>query len=482
MRTIFVTFSALLLLHTMAFGQQYSTGLLLDDEAYEAVPLKKPVLQRSYENLPPSASLKAFCPDPQDQGAFANCVGWAVGYAARTILELVHNGNQRSLLNTEQAFSPDFLYLMNKLQQDENCQRGISIQQALKTMQEKGIPRKKDLPSSCNTALASNMLSKAQAHRIEQYTRLFEKTTTPEFRLQVIKKALSQQRPVLIGIECYESFKQATTDWNGAKDRFVGGHALCVVGYDDQRAAFEVMNSWGKSWGEQGFTWIRYPDFLDIVKYAFEISAVSTSAAPETRPGADVAMSTLAGSLEFILDSGEKMPLQASNRLDRGIKPVKVVNTTEKVQYQTRQPYPSGTRYRIFLRSETPAYVYVLGSDLNQKVGQVFPPDQHLSPFLSDPGEAIALPDEQWYIEMDETLGTDFVILLYSQQAIALEPLMDRLNRSIGSLSTRIQEALGGRLMAPEQVTYQKDFAGFQAKAPQGAIIATLIAVDHIAK
>ena len=38
---------------------------------------------------------------------------------------------------------------------------------------------------------------------------------------------------------------------------------MCVIGYDDyfEGGAFQVMNSWGKEWGEDGLFWMRYNDF-----------------------------------------------------------------------------------------------------------------------------------------------------------------------------------------------------------------------------
>jgi hypothetical protein len=52
----------------------------------------------------------------------------------------------------------------------------------------------------------------------------------------------------------------------------VGGHALCVVGYDDNvgGGAFKIANSWGKNWGKSGFFWLRYKD-LDMVRCAYSM-------------------------------------------------------------------------------------------------------------------------------------------------------------------------------------------------------------------
>ncbi len=45
----------------------------------------------------------------------------------------------------------------------------------------------------------------------------------------------------------------------GAKPR--GGHAYCVVGYNE--VGFLVQNSWGTSWGKGGFATLPYEDWLD---------------------------------------------------------------------------------------------------------------------------------------------------------------------------------------------------------------------------
>ena len=36
------------------------------------------------------------------------------------------------------------------------------------------------------------------------------------------------------------------------------GHAVLAVGYDDDRRAFLIQNSWGRDWGQQGYGWLAY--------------------------------------------------------------------------------------------------------------------------------------------------------------------------------------------------------------------------------
>jgi C1A family cysteine protease len=44
----------------------------------------------------------------------------------------------------------------------------------------------------------------------------------------------------------------------GANDNLLGGHAVTIVGYDDNKGAFKIRNSWGTSWGQKGYFWIDY--------------------------------------------------------------------------------------------------------------------------------------------------------------------------------------------------------------------------------
>ncbi len=38
----------------------------------------------------------------------------------------------------------------------------------------------------------------------------------------------------------------------------IGNHCLCCIGYDDEKEAWLIKNSWGNKWGEKGYAWIKY--------------------------------------------------------------------------------------------------------------------------------------------------------------------------------------------------------------------------------
>ncbi len=39
---------------------------------------------------------------------------------------------------------------------------------------------------------------------------------------------------------------------------FLGGHAICIVGFDRRNRMFKFANSWGSQWGDRGFGHIGY--------------------------------------------------------------------------------------------------------------------------------------------------------------------------------------------------------------------------------
>jgi C1A family cysteine protease len=47
----------------------------------------------------------------------------------------------------------------------------------------------------------------------------------------------------------------------------LGGHAVLLVGYNDDGRYFIVKNSWGPDWGEGGFFRIAYSEMTDAVHF-----------------------------------------------------------------------------------------------------------------------------------------------------------------------------------------------------------------------
>jgi len=86
--------------------------------------------------------------------------------------------------------------------------------------------------------------------------------------VQAIKDALYTYGPLPTTMDVYYDF---FSYWSGvysyASGAYQGGHAVLIVGYDDNNQCFIVKNSWGTGWGEAGFFRIAYSEVSSIVNF-----------------------------------------------------------------------------------------------------------------------------------------------------------------------------------------------------------------------
>jgi hypothetical protein len=102
-----------------------------------------------------------------------------------------------------------------------------------------------------------------------------------------VKAQLAAGFPVLIGALVDQGFQalQAGQVWQGYVGGEQGGHAMLVVGYDDTRSAFKVINSWGQAWADHGFGWISYRFFPTAVVEGYVVrDAINDGPAPTPTP------------------------------------------------------------------------------------------------------------------------------------------------------------------------------------------------------
>ncbi len=106
-----------------------------------------------------------------------------------------------------------------------------------------------------------------------------------DWHLDTIRWELACGYPVVIGVRVYPGFEGVGADAvipmpDGAQ---VGGHAVCVVGYNDTRGALLIQNSWGTSWGARGRAWLPYPYALNPF-WCGEMHAIRVVRREESKP------------------------------------------------------------------------------------------------------------------------------------------------------------------------------------------------------
>ena len=451
---------------------KYTRGMDFDDASYSEIP-KKAKLSRSLESVPASFSLKKYAPIPESQGMYGTCTAWASAYCGRTIVEAIKNNWTDKKIITANAYSPAFLFRMIR-PSDPECVGGSTVSRAFELMKEKGLLTYNDLSLACIPSITDQQMATAEKGKIKDYMRLFDINAAENIKIQSVKKSISEKKPVVFGMVAPPSFMGAKGVWNPTEepDKSFGGHAMCVVGYDDAKdgGAFEIQNSWGQAWGNEGYIWVKYADFARFTWYAYEFIDL-----PEAKPE----VADLSGQIRLTLADGKDMPanLRISTR-GLTVVPAKVAPGPLTL-YQTSQPYTSGTRFRIYISNNEPAYVYAISSDLSNEVAKIFPYEDGISAALTDKKNDVAIPDEDHYIEFDNKPGKDFLCVLYSKNELDINSLVQKIGSGTGTFSERIFKAVGDEMVDPKNVQFSTDKIAFQGFSKGKNIVSMMVELDH---
>jgi len=205
----------------------------------------------------------ALLPPIGNQGQQGSCVAWGVGYAATSFFARFGAANQFPPTSTSAQASPADLYA--KLMQYERniCGNGTQIADALDIAVVEGVANLATLPYSdqiCSSPAATSQFF------LNGYTRLDPTNST------LLKQHLSNLSVIPIGITVFPDFENASGSGvysPSSANCSLGGHCIALVGYDDTRQAFRIMNSWGTGWGDNGFLWVSYKGFPSFVSEAF---------------------------------------------------------------------------------------------------------------------------------------------------------------------------------------------------------------------
>src|SRR5262249_52135256 len=96
-----------------------------------------------------------------------------------------------------------------------------------------------------------------------------------------LKGELSKHHPVIIRFHDSVAFQRHRGSGTFSESlgdpnaRAVGWHALTLVGYDEKRQAFRLINSWGTKWGDNGYAWIGYETLLARSNEAYVLQVES---------------------------------------------------------------------------------------------------------------------------------------------------------------------------------------------------------------
>ena len=205
--------------------------------------------------IPTSKDLRTSWWAINDQGDTGSCVGWATADSVVRYLMVKANKLPRTRL-----MSPRFLWMAAKETDEFRTQptsfieeEGTSVKAALDVARRYGAIPDSILPFASGKLFGGDMetfYATAAQFKIASYFNLRRD-------LQAWRQWLATTGPIVVALDVDATWDNAS-DTSGNLDVYRpqttrGGHATAIVGYTPDR--FIVRNSWGKSWGDDGFAY-----------------------------------------------------------------------------------------------------------------------------------------------------------------------------------------------------------------------------------
>lgn len=395
------------------------------------------VKSRGGSNFLESFSLSEYLPPVADQGTFGTCVSWATTYYGMTILDNIRN-NKKDSHSLSSYFSPMLTHDLSRIRLD-SCEEGTYIPRALDVLKYFGATNIDYYGLECrdglediyyNDIMSYNDRSEKEIEKIfksARNNRLSGYNYLGKYDLiNKVKYFLNEKMPIIISVKQYNSIEESNfvgkDTWNGVieNDYSYGGHALCVIGYDDNKlgGAVQIINSWGTDWGSNGFFWIRYADFEKVVKGAYAMNGISQLNESKVINDFDLEI-TFVGKNSKLMEIENKFVFYQDLQFVRGGFPAK--------KYKILYDSTSKEEYRFAINSKKDVYFYYITNEEDQYYGSKlvlnYPVGHSSSNFLDSNNSGVILPESSYdFYEIPKSRDS-YIVFLFSTQKLEIDEL-----------------------------------------------------------
>lgn len=178
-------------------------------------------------NIPEEYSFVNYLPAVEDQGDTNMCVT----YSLTAHLDWNYNVDHAKDNKSFNHINKDKMYSIRSNKYED---AGMTFKEALNFLKKTGVPSDHGLI------------------KIERYMKINS--------FLALKQALLLNGPCVAGLFVKDPY--ITEFWNGSQN--LGGHAVAIVGYNKE--GFIIRNSWGTSYGNNGYSILKYKDFNKVIE------------------------------------------------------------------------------------------------------------------------------------------------------------------------------------------------------------------------
>lgn len=197
--------------------------------------------------LPKRVDLRETCSKIEQQGKLGSCTAQALAGN----LEFLDRKDDLAYTDVSRLF----IYYNERVIMDTvDYDSGSSLRDGIRTLKNEGSCAEKSWPyvvARFDDEPPAKCYAEAKEHCIQSYHRINSHSE--------MLACLADGFPFVFGFTVYESFdtprvkKTGVVEMPTADEAASGGHAVMAVGYDIAKKIFIVRNSWGTSWGMDGY-------------------------------------------------------------------------------------------------------------------------------------------------------------------------------------------------------------------------------------
>ncbi len=257
---------------------EYSTGWLPNDPEVER---GLPMVEHHRAFLPERVDLSSRMPPVGDQGGLGSCSAWATAYAARSYY--TETLEHRDIKEPANLPSPNYVFHLAR-GGGRVCQ-GSSFDDIVKVLRRGALSLAEYAYSdACVPPAPPQLVARAHDFRVRGLNRV------DISRPDDAKGQLARSTPVIISFyasTAFQKFRGAGTFTESAMprdDKKAGWHAITLVGYDERRQAFRLINSWSPRWGDHGYAWISYDLLRTHIRGAYTLDVGPVTPRPSPPP------------------------------------------------------------------------------------------------------------------------------------------------------------------------------------------------------
>jgi C1A family cysteine protease len=212
------------------------------------------------QDLPEAFSNRPLVVNVLNQSTIGSCVIHSCAQAVRMVERRIGGDMDAN----PELVSRLWGYYNSRVQHgDEDRDTGTYIRLTIKVMNRLGRPPESVwpyTPARFKERPPLDTYRHAHDFRKANYSRIWQ---TGDERKREIMSALAEQKPIVFGTEIAKSFMSVRSMAPvpaPLDEQMAGGHAMCAIGYDD--SGVEIVNSWGKGWGDGGFARLSWEYIL----------------------------------------------------------------------------------------------------------------------------------------------------------------------------------------------------------------------------